>query len=106
MYWLQGYFEVVNESTINEDNLQKIKNHLNMAKITEKDKVLPFCHWLSGFIDSCDSNELNEVQTTKVKNKLNNLFDHVVKDYSPTLKVGNNSKKKESGNEGKLEAMC
>lgn len=30
-YWLQGYFELSEEEVIGPNNVQKIKNHLNMV---------------------------------------------------------------------------
>lgn len=78
LYWLQGFFEVCENSKISKKQYLIIKNHLKMVQITEGIKMLPFCHWLSGIIDIIDKDELNENQTNIIKNKLNNIFDHVV----------------------------
>lgn len=107
MYWLQGYFEVIDEPEISQDNLQKIKNHLNMARITDQHNLLPFCNWLSGFIDSCDATQLNVLQTEKIKNKLNNLFSHVVKDYKAERVTNMNSLNNHISNDDNgFEALC
>lgn len=80
MYWLQGYFEVCEVETLTKDQLVKVKNHLKMAEITDKENVLPFCTWLKGFLDSVETEVPTANQTIKIKNKLNNLFEHVIEE--------------------------
>lgn len=78
MYWLQGSFELCHIEALNIEQTQKIKNHLKMVEITDKNEVLPFCSWLNGFLDSVGDKPLDAQQTSKIKNKLNNIFEHVV----------------------------
>lgn len=85
MYWLQGYFEVCEVGTFTKVQLLKVKNHLKMAEITEKEKVLPFCTWLKGFLESVETEVPTLNQTIKIKNKLNNLFEHVVEEKPITM---------------------
>lgn len=32
-YWLQGFFELANPQTLTSDQIQAIKNHLDMTKV-------------------------------------------------------------------------
>lgn len=41
-YWLQGLFEVGNPKTLNEKQIQVIKNHLNLVFYHEIDKSYKF----------------------------------------------------------------
>jgi hypothetical protein len=78
MYWLQGYFEVSDSESLTKEQVQKVRNHLKMAEITEGREQLPFCHWLNGVLDMIPSNEMTKEQCSVIKNKLNFVFDHVV----------------------------
>ena len=40
-YWLQGFFELQNPETLTEDQVQAIKNHLNMVFLHDIDKSYP-----------------------------------------------------------------
>ena len=40
-YWLQGFFELSNTDTLNESQVQTIKNHLNMVFIHHIDPKFP-----------------------------------------------------------------
>lgn len=43
-YWLQGYFEISNNNTLSEEQVQVIKDHLNLVfkKVTpDRNKSLP-----------------------------------------------------------------
>ena len=78
MYWLQGYFEVCDSENFTKEQIQKVRNHLKMAEITEGRDQLPFCHWLNGVLDMLPENEMTKEQFNIIKNKLNFVFDHVV----------------------------
>lgn len=40
-YWLQGFFEISDATTMNEKQTELIKNHLNMVFIHEIDPSFP-----------------------------------------------------------------
>jgi hypothetical protein len=41
-YWLQGYFELVDDvDVLHADQVEKIKNHLNMVFLHDIDKTYP-----------------------------------------------------------------
>lgn len=40
-YWLQGFFELSDEDTLYGDQIQKVRNHLNMVFIHEIDPSFP-----------------------------------------------------------------
>ena len=40
-YWLQGMFELGDVKTLNEDQTEKVKNHLNMVFFHDIDKTYP-----------------------------------------------------------------
>ncbi len=83
IYWLQGAFEVGEVTSLDETQIQTIKNHLAMAELTDKNNTHHFCNWLKGYFDGLDTNALTVEQVDKIKNKLNNCFQHEVPPITP-----------------------
>ena len=82
-YWLQGFFELRDDSNQLTDNqINIIKNHINLALLHEKPKVkythenqlnpTDFCYWLQGCLS------FNNVSTTDIERKLHNVFLHTI----------------------------
>lgn len=53
-YWLQGFFEVSNHTSVNEDQVEIIKKHLNLVFVHEIDPT---------FGDAKKQKKLNEIHT-------------------------------------------
>ena len=88
-FWLQGYFELnVGNKYLNYNQVESIRNHLNLAKEIENNKSHQFITWLSGYIDYFESCininrqaeplgiALQEIQVEMISDRLNECFKH------------------------------
>lgn len=69
-YWLQGYFELFEAQTVSKEQVQIIKQHLDIVQ----NKQGVFCNWLDGYLDIKGVDDWNEIQTQKIKIKLSEEF--------------------------------
>jgi hypothetical protein len=83
-YWLQGYFELTESTSINQKQLQIIKNHINLTlKFNERNdhaissKAKDFVKWFDGFLFSYNEN-LIVSDIKPVADKLNSVFEHEI----------------------------
>lgn len=79
-FWVQGYFELSKNETIDQNQLEMIINHLNLAKEVEKNKPHSFITWLVGFLDEANLETigLRHEQVIAIRNKLNDCFQHEI----------------------------
>jgi hypothetical protein len=97
-YWLQGWFELEEPTSINSERTQLIKNHLNMVFAHEKPPA-PFCSFLKGYLTITNPEMIDEKETAIIKQYLNNVFEHVVGEKQGVTKKSNELPKG-------IQAMC
>ena len=73
-YWLMGFFELINPTTVSEEQVNSIKQHLQL--VNKKEGI--FCNWLQGFLDMNDSKEWDTQQVQKIKTKLSQEFLKII----------------------------
>lgn len=73
-YWLQGYFELFDTQTVSKEQVEIIKQHLDIVQ--NKEGV--FCNWLDGYLDIKGLDKWNETQTQKIKIKLSEEFFNII----------------------------
>lgn len=73
-YWLMGFFELINPTTISKEQVQSIKAHL---KLVEKKEGI-FCNWLQGFLDFNEEKEWEAQQVKKIRTKLSEEFLKII----------------------------
>jgi len=77
-YWLQGYFEIADESVLTENKLQLIDKALK--NISEPLGV--FTHWLFKVIRFLETQEFKKNMIAlflpEIQNRLNSIFFHVI----------------------------
>lgn len=82
-YWLQGYFELRNNSEHLTDNqIECIKKHIKLVETVEK-RLEGFPAWLMGVLDSYELLDSGDATATKkfnemIRERLNSVFKHEV----------------------------
>lgn len=74
-YWLMGFFELMNPTTVSKEQVKSIEEHL---KLVEKKEDGIFCSWFQGFLDFNEGNELNDQQIKKIRTKLSEEFLKII----------------------------
>lgn len=83
-YWLQGYFEVLNLSDLNQDKniyskqIECIREHIGLVKKSEQ--LAGFAAWLEGYLDakvSPSGGTLKEDDYAVIAGKLTESFKHL-----------------------------
>jgi hypothetical protein len=90
VYWLQGYFEIIEAkhlAVLSDEQIKIIRRHLAMLPVAKYDQSkLNFptygqelCHELNYYLREAKE-ELSATKTLKVQRKLGELFVHVAND--------------------------
>ena len=77
-YWLRGYFEVSNATSISRNELSEIKRHLYLVNQFKQKPIHKmceeFCDWLEVYFENNTTHEYNNEQTKEIRHKLDLMF--------------------------------
>lgn len=81
-YWLQGLFEILHPEHLDTNQVNCIKQHLELVE----HKNGQFCNWFEGFIDSRGIEPWNNSTISKVQERLSNEFRTIIDpSYPPEI---------------------
>lgn len=80
-YWLMGFFELSNTTSITTSQIATIDNHLKLTMTHDgsgDDETHRFINWLAGYLARNGNQELAEADLTVVTDRLAELFKHEI----------------------------
>ncbi len=103
-YWLQGSFELYDNTSFSAVQTNIIKEHLKLVFIYDK-QPNGFCHFLNGYFTLSNSDNIDVEATKAIREELSETFRNEI---DPTYPANEQKKLNEihNGSGPRLEAMC
>jgi len=103
-YWLQGSFELYDNTSFDEKQTKIIKEHLNLVFTYDK-QPNGFCNFLKGYLALSNPKNIDTEATAVIRTQLSETFKNEI---DPTYPVDEQKQLNEihNGDKPRFEAMC